>query len=322
MKVIYILYILIIIGAFIFGYDYTKLLVLSLKQKLNFKKKIKLRRYRESFSDDRQNNLTLKFIKHIEKLIKVNRNQDIKEGIKGFFLVTITIFIIMFLGLGFVVGIIEALIYSILFAFLPYAVIRIRLENKRSKGSKEGYLLVSEISNNYKIENYNMKEAINKTILNIDSDYISKNSLIDLSMRINKCKNKDEFKEVIGIFIYSFNTAWSRILGNNMLFALCDGVRVDKSLDDLSKMLLASKKIEERKKRENFDSTLIIKYFIPLMYILSIFVANKYFGFTLGKFLKLQFLNPLGLRWFIISLLCYIFGIIVIKVVTDEKMDV
>lgn len=304
MKVIYILYILIIIGAFIFGYDYTKLLVLSLKQKLNFKKKIKLRRYRESFSDDRQNNLTLKFIKHIEKLIKVNRNQDIKEGIKGFFLVTITIFIIMFLGLGFVVGIIEALIYSILFAFLPYAVIRIRLENKRSKGSKEGYLLVSEISNNYKIENYNMKEAINKTILNIDSDYISKNSLIDLSMRINKCKNKDEFKEVIGIFIYSFNTAWSRILGNNMLFALCDGVRVDKSLDDLSKMLLASKKIEERKKRENFDSTLIIKYFIPLMYILSIFVANKYFGFTLGKFLKLQFLNPLGLRWFIISLLC------------------
>ena len=246
------------------------------------------------------------------------------------YLPTPTAFGWMMAGIFFVVYITSIMVFEkklALFAggfaaCIPYLIIKGKVENKRIKVSREGDVIVQEILSNYRIHNANMKEAIEETALTIENAEIGKKVLMDLSKGLANASSEEEIDRALEFFRYSFNSAWGNILATNIFLAVSAGVNVESSLTDLSLTISKSRKVMEEAKRANYESGLILKYLFPLTYISAGFVSVRYFDIPFKKLLKYQFGTNTGMKWFLISLTLYIVSIAVMKVLSEEKMDI
>ena len=207
-------------------------------------------------------------------------------------------------------------------AFSPVVIGRVQLTGKRAVGSKEAAELMQEILNNYRIEQYNMKEAIELTASTIENAPVSKGILLNLAKGLSNASNDEEINNCLDKFRYAYGTTWANILASNIYFAVRRGICVDAGLVDLSKAVTKSREIEEHRKRENFDAYLILKYLIPISYLLSFVAGVKFFNISAKKFIMLQFFTPTGFKWFSITVMCYLAGICILKLFSEEKMDI
>lgn len=261
-------------------------------------------------------------ILHIMKLIATAPFGKMIGGIKEFFILSGIIFITILLGIRTFIPMYEAILYSFFAGLIPYIILQMQMGSVRTKGSKEGDILIPELLNNYKIYGYNMKEAIDKTVLSLDNAPVAKAGLITLAKRINNYSDKEDIAEAIEVFKFSFNTVWCRMLASNIGLALVEGIRVDKSLEDLLRTVRNGRKIMEANRRGNYEANIITKFLVPISYILSVFAGIKYFNLTPEKFIQLQFGTLTGIRWFSIMVLCYVISLFLIKYLTEDKMDV
>lgn len=214
-----------------------------------------------------------------------------------------------------------ALLAFILGVIMPYAVLRIILEQKRHKGSHEGDILIAELINQYKINYYKMDEAIEKTAALIDNAPISQKLLIRLSSGLKSYQSDEELRAILDEFEYNYKTNWAHVLRNNMYYALADGIVVTDALRDLMGSIAKARKIIEHTKRENSETENMLKYLAPGCYLLTVVCAVKYFGFTLGKFIEYQFYTPSGLKFFLVFLTAYIISVSLAIFYQKRKMD-
>lgn len=206
--------------------------------------------------------------------------------------------------------------------FLPYVLLISRLRNMRSLRSKEGNQVVTEILIYYRICDYNILEAIKEAAANIEDAQISKILLYNLAKGLQSSVTRTEVLRHLKIFRYSINTTWSNILATNIFFAHMYGIRIDSALVDLSTSILKGQKILQHSIRENNEAKLILRFLTPVTYLLSVFGACRFFGFTLGKYIKYQFFTALGFRWFLIMIMIYISSLIINVFISKEKMDI
>ena len=206
-------------------------------------------------------------------------------------------------------------------AFLPYLLLRIRMERMRISSSREGELMLSELTDNYKIYYYNMKEAIDKTALSLIDAPGSKRILVNLSRGLDRAGSESSISRLLEEFSLSINTSWSNTLKSVMYFALVHGIRVDEALDDLVKTLKSARMIEEYSKRENNESAIMIRYMVPLIYLMTVISGVKIFGLGAGKFLHYQFGTEVGLTWMAIFAVVYIISYIVNSFLSANKLD-
>lgn len=221
-----------------------------------------------------------------------------------------------------VVGLLLALIIAVFIAFGPVVIARVQLTGKRAVGSKEAGEVVEEILNNYRIEQYNMKEAIELTAGTIEGAPVSKGILMNLAKGLNNVSTEEEINGCLEKFRYAYGTSWANILASNIFFAVYRGICVDAGLTDLLRAVGKSKEIEEHRKRENFDAYLILKYLIPISYLLSFFAGVKFFNITPKKLIIMQFFTATGFKWFVITAMCYLSGLCVLKLLSEEKLDI
>lgn len=213
------------------------------------------------------------------------------------------------------------LIASFALLFLPYCVLRTKLQTFRVAASREGDLLISELLNNYKICYYNMQEAIGKTAVELEEAPHSKKLLFNLARGLNTAGEKEEIEKLLQVFSYGLGTSWGKILATNILFATTSGIKVTDSLKDLSESMVKARKVLEYAKRENNEAAVMLKYLAPVCFVLTVLGAIKYFGFTLKKYLSYQFLTETGITWVMIILGMYILGIMVNVFCSKKKME-
>ena len=210
---------------------------------------------------------------------------------------------------------------SIMAAFLPYMLLRIRMENMRIAGSHEGERLLAELTENYKINYYNMKEAIDKTAISIRNAPGSQKILANLSRGLDRAGSERSMTKLLEEFSMSINTSWSNTLKNLMYFALVYGIRVDEALEDLTGTLKSAREVEEYSKRENNESVMMIKYLVPLTYLMTVYAGVEYFGLGTEKFLKYQFGTEVGATWFTIFIIVYIISYMANSFLSRNKLD-
>ena len=213
------------------------------------------------------------------------------------------------------------IIASLIFFVLPYFILRIILQNIRVKSSREGELLLGELSDNYKINYYNMQRAIEITSNNIENAPKTKRLLLTLSRGLNRVGSPEEIRHLLDEFRMSINTSWATILANNMYFSLTQGIRVDLALDDLQDTISRARKLDEYQKRQNNESKLVLRYLAPISYLLTIFGAVKFFNLSFEKFLFYQFRTEAGLSWITISIICYVVAIFSERFIANTKLD-
>ena len=204
---------------------------------------------------------------------------------------------------------------------LPVLLLMCRLQAVRVKSSREGEILLTELLDNYKINYYNMQRAIEVTALTIKEAPGSKRLLFNLSKGLNTASNPEEMRHLLRDFEFGLGTSWSSVMVDNMFFSLVSGIRVTAAMEDLVKTVSQARKVSEYSKRENNESGLILKYLIPVCYLLTVLGATKYFGLTAKEYFKYQFFTTTGMNWFVLSLVMYMIGLLLNFFLSKTKLD-
>lgn len=227
----------------------------------------------------------------------------------------------LFFAVQNVVGAATALVAGAAAACIPTALLRTRLQTMRVKASSEGELLLTELLNYYKMAYCNMNEAIEQTAYGLKDAPNSKRVMMTLSNGLATAASRVEIKKLLSDFNYSIGTSWAVILSNNMYFALTDGIKVTAALSDLTDSIVKARKAMEQNRRENNEARLMLKYLVPASYILTMAAANRFFGFSAGKFIEYQFMTAAGLSWFMGCAGAFIVSVIAMIFLTRPKMD-
>ena len=82
-----------------------------------------------------------------------------------------------------------------------------------------------------------------------------------------------------------------------------------------------AEEVEERSKRENNEAGLILKYLVPICYLLTYVGAVKVFGLTNSEFIYYQFKTATGISWFVAIVIMYIISLIAKFFLTQNKLD-
>ncbi|MBA7694659.1 hypothetical protein ES703_103272 [subsurface metagenome] len=263
-----------------------------------------------------------KFKAHVRLLLLLTLGRKDENSIFYFLFLSIFLFFIflsVFTGL-FGISIFFVLM-SMLAGFLPYIFLRFRLKSLQLQGSYEAVKLLSELTNMYKISSFNMSSAIDKTIGTIKDSPLSKKALFHLSLKVKEYKGKEELQSAIDDFVAAFDTEWATLLGMNIFESILNGTNVSVSLDDILSNLKQVKSSIEKDKRANYEAFTMVKFVIPVVYILSVFTAVKFFGFTIGRFFYYQFNTGLGIKLFITIVVLMVFSFCAMFVLSKPKFD-
>lgn len=230
------------------------------------------------------------------------------------------------LGTFFVVAFLEdpamALACGLFAGVMPCCILFARLHTRRVSRSREGDILIQEILNNYKIYDYNMKEAIEITAATMEDAPGARRLVLQLAKGLQRAVTRREVEQLLSVFRYSLDTAWGNALAANILFACVYGIRVDAAMEDLLAGIVKSRQVVEHGKRENNEARMMLQYLAPISFLLSAAAACRYFDFTLGKFLRYQLGTAVGLKWFLIMVMLYMASVLINVFFSREKMDI
>lgn len=204
----------------------------------------------------------------------------------------------------------------------PFIALMCRLKSTRVENSKEGDVMITELLDNYRMNYFNMQQAVEVTALSVKEAPRSRKLLFNLSKGLNTASGEGEIKELLSDFRFAIGTSWAGVLTDNMYFALTSGIRVAEALEDLIKTVEKAKKIEEFSGRENNESRLMLKYMAPCCYLLTVVAGIKYFGLSPEEFVKYQFATETGMAWFMISALTYGAGTAARALLSRNKLDI
>jgi hypothetical protein len=263
-----------------------------------------------------------KFTAHIKLLIRITTGNDVRNSVFYFLFFSAFLFFISFTVTTGLFGVsIFFILISALIGLLPYIYLRFKLKSLQLAGSYEAEELLSELTSMYKISDFNMASAIDKTVENIKVSPLSKKALFILSVRIKDYKDINELKSAVDFFVSMFGTEWAVLLGMSIFESIANGTNVAVSLDGILSNLKEIKSSIEKDKRANYEAFTMVKFVIPIIYILSVFTCVKYFGFTLGKFFYYQFNTALGIKFFMAIAVLSVIGFWSMYILSRPKFD-
>lgn len=267
---------------------------------------------------ERQRN---KIYAHLELVLSVVLGKKYKNAVYTFLAVSgimvLAIFIILFNRQS----IQYVLLFSVIVGALPYVVLRVRLISIRIDGSYEAEPLVSEITNQYKIKEMNMLDALDQATINLRKLKYSSRALFTMCIALKEYKTDKELARIITEFVYAFDTEWAVLLGMNIQEAISKGTDVRPSLDDVVTNLKIIRTTLEDEKKYNHESFSMIRFVIPFVYVFTAFFAIKFFGFTLKRFLAYQFQTSIGLKMAIVLFTSMIVNFVVLQLTKKPKYD-
>jgi len=274
------------------------------------------------FSSKAKDSFDSRFTSHIRHLIKITTGRGGSDSVFYFLFLSVCLFSVSFAVTAGLFGIsIFFILMSTVVGLLPYIYLRFRLKSLQLEGSYEAENLLGELTSNYKILDYNMAYAIDKTVETIKGSPISKKALFILSVKIKDYRSRGELQSAVDFFVSMFGTQWATLLGMSIFESISGGTNVSVSLDNILRDLKEIKSLIEKDKRANYEAFTMVKFVIPVVYILSVFVCIKYFGFTLTKFFYYQFSTALGIKFFITIALLSIISFWSMYILSRPKFD-
>lgn len=204
---------------------------------------------------------------------------------------------------------------------LPYFFLRVKLRSKRIEGSYEAEGLVTELINQYKINYFNMIEAIDKCIPYLDKYPYSKEAMVRLAMTVKDFVTEDELETAINEFVFAIDTEWAAMLGMNIYLAIQDGSNVTESLEDILHELKMLKSVIEKEKKENHESFVLIKYFTFITIAISFLCSTLVFQIDIKKLISYQFYTPVGMKFFSAIVVCMLINFGLLYLLRKPKYD-
>jgi hypothetical protein len=203
----------------------------------------------------------------------------------------------------------------------PYLLLRIRAETIRRRGSQEGERLVAAFLNQYRIANYNVCETLEKLVADGAAFRVCGRYLFKLLLEIRNAGNSEKLHRATDAFARAIDTNWSRMLAYNIRLGAGLGMNVSLGIEDILVQLRDARTGAEEIKRLNAESSRIVAFFVPFLYIGSIVLSVRILGIPFSVLVRNQIGTPEGFSLFVLIVLLFVVNVILIEFVTHQKMD-
>ncbi|GAB1475694.1 hypothetical protein MASR2M70_05260 [Bacillota bacterium] len=232
---------------------------------------------------------------------------------------------LVFIGLFFAgsryLGAVTGFIIAASAACLPCLLLWIRTGNVRRRGSYEGDKLISELLREYRINNFNIFEALEKVSAASGDMKITSRFLSRLLYELRNTGDPLRIKRATDEFACAIDTNWSRMLGNNIYIAAAKGSDISRAMEDIQIQLREAKTTGEERKRLNNEARRMTFFMVPAMYAITVLMSVKYLDVPLSQFIRNQFATPEGLILVYFIALLFVGNIAILQLVTNRRFD-
>lgn len=260
--------------------------------------------------------------KHIKRLLLIVNGKDDDKKVSVFYLISILLFFLTFLVVIQRTTFTKGLIFAIILSLVPYLFLRLQLKQIRIEGSYEADILINEFLNQYKLNNGNIYDTIDETIVKIKEAPMMKRQLFIMALKLKEYRSLEDLDDIVENFVYSIGTEWIILLANNIYISITDNVDITSGLEDIQKEIKQAISDKEREKRINLESVSILKFLTPVLYILSIVLANAVFNISLKEFINYQLNTRTGFNYFMLIVIMTIFNSSILILLKKQKFDI
>ncbi len=232
-----------------------------------------------------------------------------------------TVFLIVFLMASRSVGVVTALILSGAAASMPCMLVWIRLCSVRRRGSHEGEKLVTEFLRQYRMNNFNVYETMEKVVLSSADIKITGRLLSKLLYNLRNTGDPAQIKAATDGFAFGIGTNWSLMLAHDIYIAAEKGTNISLAVEDILVQLREARAMAEERKRINSEAARMTFYMVPFIYCVTVLMAVKYLDVPMGKFMQNQFNTAEGLILFLFILFLFVLNMALIQLVINQRFD-
>ena len=259
------------------------------------------------------------FRKHLNRILQATVDGRISSA------AFLWLCILLFLGVALVAAksmtVFATILTATASAMTPYFILRVKLEIMRKRSSFEGESFIGCFLSVYRIANYNIFEAMEKAGKEKQKTRHCSELMAKILLEIRNTANHAEIGKAADKFAYSINTNWSRIFAYNIRLAIINGANISLALEDILIQLREAKAACEERKRINAESARIVKFFVPALYLLSVFMSVKHVGIPIERFIYNQVFTEQGFMLLTVSIFLFIMNLALIEFVNNQQFD-
>ena len=204
---------------------------------------------------------------------------------------------------------------------LPCLLLFIKASTMQQKGSQEGEYLLSNLLRYYRISNFNICEAIERTLQEESELRITRKHLFSLLLQLRASGDKSKMKNACDEFSYLLGTNWGRMLAHNIAEAAVKGSNVSLALEDIQIQLREARTAAEERKRLNGESLRMTCLLVPILYLVTVAMSLWYLELPLFHFFKNQFGTREGLVFFLLISFLFVADQGFLTLVLKQKYD-
>jgi hypothetical protein len=285
--------------------------ILSLSRKYMVKNRLRAarRRYRHEGA----------LSKHLNKVLQATSNNSLKSShllwFSGLLLLGVSA-----VGMRSMTAF-EAITTALFTALLPYFILRVKLEIMRKKSSFEGEAFIGNFLSAYRMSNCNIFEAMEKTGNEKQKTKNCSELMDKILLEVRNTANHTEINRVSDKFAYVINTNWSKMFAYNIQLAMKYGTNISLALEDVLIQLREAKAASEERKRINSEAARMVKFFIPSLYFLSVFMSIRYVGVPIDRFIYNQVFTSQGFMLLVASVFLFIMNLALVEFANNQQFD-
>ncbi len=235
-------------------------------------------------------------------------------------LISIVFLTVLLTGLR-TLGCAFAALISLSAASIPCLLLWIRTCSIKRKGSYEGEQLVSEFLREYRINNFNIYETLDKISCSTADIKITSGLLSKLLYKLRSTGDPACIKAATDDFAYSIGTNWSMMLAHDICIAAQKGTNISFAVEDILIQLREARTMTEERKRLNSEAARMAFYMVPVIYFVTIFMAIKFLDIPAVKLLQNQFGTAEGILLLFFIAFLFIVNIALIQLITNRSFD-
>ncbi len=215
----------------------------------------------------------------------------------------------------------KSILIAGLIDFLIIILVFLKFQSIRRKSSFEGEILMVNFLNQYRISRMNIYETLEVLCMSKGRQGNVIKLMKKMLMEIRNTGSSSRIKAATDDFADIIDTNWSKMFAYNIYMGASQGWDITTAIEDILVQLRDARILEEERSRLNSETVRIITYMIPILYALTIFLSLKFADMKLNDFMHNQFFNQEGFMFFIVTIILFLFNLILVEVVTKRKFD-
>ncbi|MBO4819467.1 MAG: hypothetical protein J5528_04935 [Firmicutes bacterium] len=235
-------------------------------------------------------------------------------------LASLLLFAVSFLYSILSFGIFFSLIIALLVASVPLISLVSKIQNQRSRSSREGQSFVNELYRQYLIGNRNILVALEKTFENGNEFPSCRKQAYLLLLRMRSSGSRSAVKTACSDFASAIGSLWAKNVASAVMSAY-EGFDITEALIDITAGLELVKEDSEEKKRLNGEAARMTVFLVPAMYVSTLAMAVGILGMDIKDLLYNQFSDRIGLMLFLIIILMFFINCMLLSIMNGSNAD-